>query len=400
MGVMAYAQRWGRFLGRYDHWRYLLAEWNKLTYLKSYRKYHNQGDLERSLHHGVRWLVHSIEQGNDAGSGTYYHNTGWTSAYPETTGYIIPSLLRYSQRTDAPWSKEAAQRALEAGQWLRSIQHADGGWPGGYVHQNRPSVVFNTGQILRGLLALYTHTGASEYKAAAERAVVWIWDQLDAEGKFSSNDFMGAVRVYGTYVVAPILEWTAHFPEHKTQWEALACRHLDWVLTQQQDNHWFANCDNTLHKNHAPIIHTIAYTIDGLLDSGLHLKNDRYCTAARQAAEVLAKTFLNNGILNGRYDGQWRGSEAFIPTGGAQLAIVWHKLIEDGQSPWAQTARDEMNTLLSVIATNGARAHIDVAGALQGSFPMWGRYETFGLPNWATKYMVDSLMNGLNWENE
>jgi len=31
---------------------------------------------------------------------------------------------------------------------------------------------------------------------------------------------------------------------------------------------------------------------------------------------------------------------------------------------------------------------------------MWGRYESFGLPNWATKYMVDSLMNELNWSNE
>jgi len=31
---------------------------------------------------------------------------------------------------------------------------------------------------------------------------------------------------------------------------------------------------------------------------------------------------------------------------------------------------------------------------------MWGRYESFGLPNCATKYMVDSLMNELNWSNE
>lgn len=399
MGVMAYAQRWGTFLGRYDHWRYMFAEWNKLIYLKSYRRYHSQGDLERSLHHGARWLINSIEQGADAGSGTYYHHTGWTSSYPETTGYIIPSLLRYSKRKSAPWSEQAERSALAAGQWLLSIQHDDGGWPGGYVHQNRPSVVFNTGQILRGLLALYEHTKASEYKDAAARAIEWIWDQLDEEGKFSKNDFMGAVRVYGTYVVAPILEWLPYFPEHKYSWESLATRHLDWVVTQQSENFWFANCDNTLHKNHTPIIHTIAYTIDGLLDSGISLQNEKYINAAQNAAEVLAKTFLTNGMVHGRYDSNWKGSEAFIPTGGAQLAIVWHKLMLH-QSPWARAARDEMNTLLSVIATNGARAHIDVAGALQGSFPMWGRYETFGLPNWATKYMVDSLMNGLNWDNE
>jgi len=105
--------------------------------------------------------------------------------------------------------------------------------------------------------------------------------------------------------------------------------------------------------------------------------------------------------LHGRYDKQWCGSEAFIPTGGAQLAILWNKIAaDDSHSFWAVEARSSMNTLLSVIATSGARTARDVGGALQGSFPMWGRYETFGLPNWATKYMVDSLMNELNWSDE
>ena len=96
-----------------------------------------------------------------------------------------------------------------------------------------------------------------------------------------------------------------------------------------------------------------------------------------------------------------KGSEAFIPTGGAQLSILWHKIARaDTKAYWAEEARGSMNVLLSVIATSGARTAPDVGGALQGSFPMWGRYESFGLPNWATKYMVDSLMNELNWSNE
>ena len=105
--------------------------------------------------------------------------------------------------------------------------------------------------------------------------------------------------------------------------------------------------------------------------------------------------------MHGRYDKRWHGSEAFIPTGGAQLSILWHKIARaDIKAYWAEEARGSMNVLLSVIATSGARTAPDVGGALQGSFPMWGRYESFGLPNWATKYMVDSLMNELNWSNE
>jgi hypothetical protein len=245
-------------------------------------------------------------------------------------------------------------------------------------------------------LPLYRHTGNRAYAEAAKRAIDWIWDQLDDQGQFSTNDFMGAVRVYGTYVVAPILDWLPEFPECRDAWEAHSHRHLNWVLTQQNEHYWLANCDNTLHKNDRPIIHTIAYTLDGLFDAGQRLGEQRYIDAAVGGAEVLAKRFLAEGILHGRYDAQWRGSEAFIPTGGAQLAILWHKI----GAPWAVEARDRMNTLLSVVATSGARASMDVAGALPGSFPMWGRYESFGLPNWATKYLVDTLLNEWNAKHE
>ena len=36
MGAARYLQNWRKFLGTYDHWRFLFAEWNKLIYLKSY----------------------------------------------------------------------------------------------------------------------------------------------------------------------------------------------------------------------------------------------------------------------------------------------------------------------------------------------------------------------------
>ena len=78
----------------------------------------------------------TLEQGSTAGCGTYYFNSGWTSDYPETTGYIIPSLLRYAAYNKAQWSEEAVNAALKAGEWLLTVQHDDCGWPGGCVEQN------------------------------------------------------------------------------------------------------------------------------------------------------------------------------------------------------------------------------------------------------------------------
>ena len=393
MGAVRYVQNWRTFLTKYDHWRFLFAELNKLVYLRSYTQDLDDTGKEQCLHHAAKWLIRAQEQGATNGCGTYYFNTGWTSDYPETTGYIIPSLLRYASYEKAQWSNEAEKAALQAGEWLLDVQREDGGWPGGYVEQNRPSVVFNSGQILRGMLALYEHNKDPRWKEAALRCIEWIWAQLDEHGRFSQNDYMGAIRVYGTYVVAPILDWLPHFPENRDSWNALATRHLSWVCTQQNEVGWFANCDNTQHKNDKPIIHTIAYTIDGMWNAGLALNNEDFKASALLPARVLATDFLTRGILNGRYTANWSGVEAFIPTGGAQLAIVWHSMYtHTGEAIWKE-AYEKMNTLLCVIARRGARQSKDSLGALQGSFPMWGRYEPFGLPNWATKYFLDTLLN-------
>lgn len=393
MGALRYVQNWQRFLTKYDHVRLLMAEFNKLLYLRSYLKHQKPTDRTKAMHHAAKWLVGSMAHNEGMGSSTFYFNNGWTSAYPETTGYIIESLVRYSDLDEAPWAKEAFQAAEAAGHWLLKIQHEDGGWPGGYVHQNRPSIVFNSGQILRGTLALYQKTGNEEFKEASLRCIQWIMQQLDTKGRFSKNDFMGEIRVYGTYVMAPVLAWSMYFPRHVESWKAAAKLHALWVMTQQNHAGWFANCDNTTHKNDRPIIHTIAYTIDGLWNIGKYLQNRDIKQAAMLPARVLATEFLNRGILNGRYNENWQGSEAFIPTGGAQLAIVWESMFEDTGEPIWKAAFLQMNTLLVAIADRGARESSNTMGAITGSFPMWGRYEAFGLPNWATKYFLDTLLN-------
>lgn len=393
MGAIGYVNNWRKFLGKSQHWRYVLAELNKLAYFKAYKESISEAEFDQCLHHSAKWLIHAQKNGSTNGFATYYYNSGWTSDYPETTGYIIPTLLRYSSYANSQWSEQAKESAISAGEWLLTIQREDGGWPGGYIDQMRPSVVFNSGQILRGMLSLYELTGEEKWKTASLKAINWIWNQLDKEGRFSTNDFMGAIRVYGTYVVVPIIEWSAHFPEHKQEWFKQSQKHLNWVLTQQNELGWFSNCDNTLHKNDRPIVHTIAYTVDGMWNAGLLLDNEDYKQSAIVPARVLATEFLSRGILNGRYNSSWNGSENFIPSGGAQLAITWHSMYEHtGELIWKH-AFEKMNKTLCAIVLRGAKQGDDCFGALPGSFPMWGRYEPFGLPNWATKYLLDSLMN-------
>jgi len=55
---------------------------------------------------------------------------GWQPAYPETTGYIIETLLRFDSLFDDP---DAVERARRMADWEVSIQLDDGGFQGGMI---------------------------------------------------------------------------------------------------------------------------------------------------------------------------------------------------------------------------------------------------------------------------
>ncbi len=88
-------------------------------------------------------------------------------AYPEVTGYLIPTLLQYGER-------ELADRLTR---WLLCAQRADGSFtsPDGVPH------IFDTGQVLRGLLAAGDRVeGALD---AARRAADFLCDETIREGE-------------------------------------------------------------------------------------------------------------------------------------------------------------------------------------------------------------------------
>jgi hypothetical protein len=108
---------------------------------------------------------------------------------------------------------------------------------------------------------------------------------------------------------------------------------------------------------------------------------------------VLKEKFEQDGYLNGRYNEAWEGSEHMILTGCAQMSIIWLKIAHySGNNEYAETAR-KMNTLLINLQDRKfKKVNANTLGALNGSYPLWGRYEPFAYPNWATKYLADALM--------
>ncbi|HMC97772.1 MAG TPA: prenyltransferase/squalene oxidase repeat-containing protein, partial [Flavobacteriales bacterium] len=345
------------------------------------------GGLRQALNAVADHFRASQDHGPGPGLGSYHLIEGWSAPYPETTGYIIPTLYALADRTQRP---ELAGRAQRAADWLLSIQRADGGWQGGRIGEERPSVVFNSAQVVRGLMAAHARTGGQGYLDAARKCCDWITGVQEADGSWARHNFLGAARVYDAYVAAPLLHMHAITGEDR--YRAAAARQLEWVFTRQRPNGWFADADNTLRHNDRPITHTIAYTIDGLIESHAFLRDERSLHAAQRAADALLVVFMKKGRLAGRYDARWHGSEASIPTGCAQMAIVWSRLHAiTGDIRYAE-ARDRMVAWLIAVQRSIMDGPVDARGALPGSVPLWGRYEKFACPNWASKYFADALL--------
>jgi len=341
-----------------------------------------------ALAKAIDWLITAQKANSDGGMGSYHLINKWSSSYPETTGYIIPSLLAYHEKHHHP---EALKAALEAAEFLLKIQKTSGGWQGGRVSENRPEIVFNTGQVIRGMIAAYQNSNESKYLDAAVRAGRWLASVAHPEGYWQKHALMEKARVYDTFVDVPLL--MLYQISGENLFKETARKNLDWVVdVKMKENGWFEDCDNTVKRNDRPILHTIAYTLDGLIDSSDLLNEQKYIEAAATGANQLRDILLMQGYLNGRYDRNWIGSEYFICTGGAQMASVWMKLYQRGGEQSHLLAAGKMINLLVFIQSRKFFEDSNTLGAIPGSFPLWGRYEPFAFPNWATKFFCDALL--------
>jgi len=342
----------------------------------------NENHLEAAL----AWLCRAQDANKDGGvAGRYRLDTGWTASYPETTGYIVPTFFDYYRLTR---NSEYRDRALRMADWLVSIQMSDGAFQGGHIDAAPQPIVFNTAQILKGLVRSYQETADERYLQAARRAGDWLVEMQDPDGAWRRCTYRNTPTVYHTTAAWPLL--MLHEVVSKSRYLDCAVRHFDWVCSHRQENGWFSRCAFDEQSN--SYTHTIAYTLRGLLEAGLLLKRERYLDAATSAAEVLLKRFEIRKFLAAQYDDRWKAAATFsCLTGNAQMAVIWLKLFEQtGDIRYLNAAlkiNDNVKSTQDLGSRNGG-----IRGGIKGSQPIWGKYIRYGYPNWAAKYFADALM--------
>jgi hypothetical protein len=375
-------------------WR---GELNRLRLPSAARAEHNRDvrsglgadpGIDRSVEAAVAWLCRAQDRSSTADGGFARHFSlisGWGASYPETTGYIIPTLIERAKATRSEDLRARAKRALD---WLVSIQLPDGGFQGGTVDLKPVvSVTFNTGQILMGLAAGVREFGA-DYDAPMRRAADWLVATQDKDGCWRSHHspFAGpGDKTYDTHVAWGLLEAARVHPDRGYAESAL--RNIRWAISLQQPNGWMSHC--CLSDPTQPLTHTLGYALRGIVEGYLFSWERDLLEAGLRLGRGLLTAKSDGGFLPGRLDAHWGAAVTWAClTGSVQIAHSWLLLYkETGEEAFNHGAREVNRYVRSTIAIDGSA---DVKGGVKGAFPVSGDYGDYQYLNWAAKFFIGS----------
>jgi hypothetical protein len=353
-----------------------------------------EGQTRERARAAVEWIMRAQAATADAGVSVGYFPcdkaNGWRASYPETTGYIIPTMLRFSTLYR---DERVRERALQMAMWEVDIQMASGAVQGGPVcsREEQTPAVFNTGMVLDGWSAAYRLSGERQFLEAGGRAADYLLNDMGEDGNFRTHGRF--VTPHETKTYNCLCAWALYrYGEDKKDDRYLqaAIRAVEAALRQEQPQGWFAN--NCLTRPDAPLLHTIGYTLQGILEVGILSGREDFIEAARRGTDPIISRISKAGFVQGRFYSDWRPALfSSCLTGSAQLAVVCYRLFNHlGVWTYREAADKVINYLKALQAIDSADPSIN--GAIAGSFPILGQYMSLGYPNWATKYFLDGLM--------
>ncbi|MBK8969185.1 MAG: hypothetical protein IPM36_21465 [Lewinellaceae bacterium] len=334
----------------------------------------------------IAWLRRSIEVTGGKGSAHSYSPLwGWAAAYPETTGYLIPTLLRYAETNQDPSLRTLAGNCQN---WLITTQLPGGAFPGGLAGSVAPSV-FNTAMILFGLRNPVEKTLAESenIRRSLERAVSWLLGLLETDGAWRQAAYVpGFVPSYYTYAVWAVL--AANRVEMLPEIPGEMRRALRFYAQRFRPDGTVA--DWGLRPGPAAFTHTIAYTLQGFLESAFLLDEPEILEKTLGAANGLLQEHSRAGRLAGRYGPGWQGDYSFsCPVGNAQLSVLFSRI---GEVTGAQKFKTAAKQFLGEAARfQKLGSNRNTFGALPGSAPIWGPYLRWRYPNWGAKFFLDAV---------
>jgi malonyl-CoA O-methyltransferase len=296
---------------------------------------------ERCARRALKWVHRHTARGEGV-LNTSRHST----AYPEVSGYFIPTLLAFGEK------KLARQYA----RWLVRIQNADGSWNG--PDATGKPYTFDVGQVLKGLVAI--HGTMPEVEAALLRGCDWLASRVGPDGAISTPardahelpDGSFVPDAFHLYAMQPLRSAAERFA--RTNYEDAAARALAHYKQDLSLGEF-----NTLSHFHA-------YIVEALLDLG-------ETAIASRAMARMAALQRPDGSIPAFPEGDARG-RGVCSTGLAQYALIWLKLgeTESGRRAFGWLCENQ-----------------NKSGGFFGSYGPNADYFPQAEISWAVKYFLD-----------
>ena len=335
------------------------------------------------------WLCAAQDHSASADGGVARHYSltkGWATSYPETTGYIIPTIIELARRRGSADLHARARRMLD---WCVAIQFPEGGFQGGIVDSlPRVPVTFNTGQILMGLAAGADQYNDPRYMESMHSAAAWLRDSLDPDGCWRKHPTPFAApgeKAYETHVAWGLFEADRLAPGKG--YGSAGLRQVDWAIGKQQVNGWFAS--NCLSDPDRPLTHTIGYVLRGVIEGHLFSGRADLLAAAVRTADSLVDRIDGDGYLAGRLDRNFKPAVDFVClTGSVQIAHCLFLLYRlTGDANYLAAGKRATRYVRRTISIDGP---VETRGGVKGSFPVNGDYGRWEYLNWAAKFCIDA----------
>jgi uncharacterized protein YyaL (SSP411 family) len=345
--------------------------------------------VDRHLREAVEWLTRAQDAGPNRGV-SYGADFGgpFLESYPETTGYIIPTFLKLA---DYYGDESFLRRAVEMGEWESSVQMECGAVMGGRLNAHPTPAVFNTGMVLLGWSALYERLASATFLASLRRAADWLLSLQERSGEWRKGNSQFAnpnATVYNVKAAWGLCEAgrVARIPEALDA----AVRNAEFCLSKQLPNGWYRDC--CLSDASQPLLHTIAYAMQGLIGIGVIVKREDFVQAAARTADSLISLMEADGYIPGQITADFEGAVDWCClTGTAQTAIAWGRLFQLTGNPAYRKAMQRANGYL-MRHHDVDNADPRLRGGVPGSWPVWGDYGRMKVLNWATNFFVEALL--------
>ena len=341
--------------------------------------------LELAIQNNLKWLNKSFSHNKDFGSSAYCNVLGmWSGPYPETTGYLLPTLVKARKiLNDTYWIDLAGKQLL----YFERIQNNDGSFK---RENGKKALVFDTSQILLGLCVLSKENIFVTEKPSIEKAYLWILSRINDEGEFTDNNF---VKDYNPSYYSRII-WALLEAEKiigiKTDLKTIKL--YDNIKSLQNPNGTF---DKFAFSPDEPgYTHTLIYTIRGLWESAKLLQDSQGITKMESTVNVLDDLINRKGKLAGSYNDNWNGDYSFVcSVGNCQLALL--KVLMKKRDGSADALKN-IDLLLKPVLKSQRMAGLN-KGAIPSSIPIYGKYQRFKYTNWTQKFFLDSILELLDY---